>query len=97
MTSELAAAARPSRAGEFIDDRYRLEVEIGAGGLGSVYRATQTKLARQVAVKLLHENWGASDVQRGRFEREAKALAALEHPNIVQVLDYGLSSGSRTW
>jgi serine/threonine protein kinase len=93
VTSELAAAARPSRAGEFIDDRYRLEAEIGAGGLGSVYRATQTKLARQVAVKLLHESWGASDVQRGRFEREAKALAALEHPNIVKVLDYGLSSG----
>jgi serine/threonine-protein kinase len=82
-----------SRAGDCIDERYQLETEIGAGGLGSVYRATQTKLARAVAVKLLHESMGASDVQRARFEREARALAALEHPNIVAILDYGVADG----
>lgn len=82
-----------SRAGDCIDGRYLLQTEIGAGGLGSVYRATQTKLSREVAVKLLHESMGASEVQRARFEREAKALATLEHPNIVSILDYGVAEG----
>jgi serine/threonine protein kinase len=91
VTSDIAAAVRPSRIGQCIDERYRLEAEIGFGGLGSVYRATHLKLARAVAVKLLHENLGASGVQRARFEREAKALASLEHPNIVSVMDYGVS------
>jgi hypothetical protein len=91
VTSDIAAAVRPSLIGHCIDERYRLEAEIGFGGLGSVYRATHLKLARPVAVKLLHENLGASVVQRARFEREAKALASLEHPNIVSVMDYGVS------
>jgi eukaryotic-like serine/threonine-protein kinase len=91
VTSDVIGASR--RAGECIDGRYQLDTEIGAGGLGSVYRATQTKLARQVAVKLLHESMGASEVQRARFEREARALAALEHPNIVSILDYGVADG----
>jgi serine/threonine protein kinase len=77
--------------GHCIDERYRLEAVIGVGGLGSVYRATHTKLNRPVAVKLLHETFGESQIQRGRFAREAKALAALQHPNIVAVLDYGVS------
>ena len=93
MTSDVISPPPASRAGECIDGRYQLEAEIGAGGLGSVYRALQTKLARQVAVKLLHESMFASDVQRARFEREARALAALEHPNIVSILDYGVADG----
>jgi serine/threonine protein kinase len=74
-----------------IDERYQLEAQIGVGGLGAVYRATHTKLQRAVAVKLLHESYGVSAVQRARFEREAKALAMLEHSNIVSVMDYGVS------
>jgi len=93
VSSESAAEVRSSRAGDCIDARYRLESEIGSGALGAVYRATQTKLSRAVAVKLLNESMGASDVQRARFEREAKALASLEHPNIVSVLDYGVADG----
>ena len=93
MTSDVISPPRVSRAGECIDGRYQLEAEIGAGGLGSVYRALQTKLARHVAVKLLHESMFASDVQRARFEREARSLAALEHPNIVSILDYGVADG----
>jgi serine/threonine-protein kinase len=77
--------------GRCIDGRYQLEAEIGVGGLGSVYRAQHTKLQRAVAVKLLHESCGSDVLQRRRFEREAKALAALEHPNIVAILDYGVS------
>ncbi len=91
VTPEMAAAADGALIGHSIDERYCLEGVIGVGGLGSVYRATHTKLNRPVAVKLLHESFGESQVQRGRFEREAKALAALQHPNIVAVLDYGVS------
>ncbi|HKU38939.1 MAG TPA: protein kinase [Polyangiales bacterium] len=93
MTAELAPApaAEGTLVGHCIDERYRLEAVIGVGGLGSVYRATHTKLQKPVAVKLMHESFGESQVQRGRFAREAKALAALQHPNIVAVLDYGVS------
>ena len=91
MTPETAPAAEGAQIGHCIDERYRLEAVIGVGGLGTVYRATHTKLQRQVAVKLMHESLGDSQVNRGRFAREAKALAALQHPNIVAVLDYGVA------
>jgi serine/threonine-protein kinase len=74
-----------------LDGRYRLESEIGAGGLGVVYRATHEKLAKQVAIKLLHAHCGENAVMRGRFEREAKTLASLDHPNIVAVTDFGFA------
>ena len=91
VTPENAAVAEGDLIGHCIDERYLLEAVIGVGGLGSVYRATHQKLQRPVAVKLLHETFGQSQIQRGRFAREAKALAALQHPNIVAVLDYGVS------
>jgi serine/threonine protein kinase len=91
VSPEIAAVADGALIGHCIDERYCLEAVIGVGGLGSVYRATHTKLQRPVAVKLLHETFGESQIQRGRFAREAKALAALQHPNIVAVLDYGVS------
>jgi serine/threonine protein kinase len=91
VSPEIAAVAEGALIGHCIDERYCLEAVIGVGGLGSVYRATHTKLQRPVAVKLLHETFGESQIQRGRFAREAKALAALQHPNIVAVLDYGVS------
>ena len=91
MTTDTNSAVAESLVGRCIDERYQLEAEIGVGGLGSVYRALHTKLQRPVAVKLLHESCGSDVLQRRRFEREAKALAALEHPNIVAILDYGVS------
>jgi len=81
-------AAAP--VGRALDGRYRLEGEIGSGGLGAVYRATHEKLEKPVAIKLLHDHCGGDPVARGRFEREAKALASLSHPNIVSVLDFGV-------
>ncbi|MEE8542249.1 MAG: serine/threonine-protein kinase, partial [Gammaproteobacteria bacterium] len=67
---------------------YEIGDEIGAGGMGVVYRATDTTLDREVAIKVLPESM-ASDAERiARFEREAKMLAALNHPNIAQI--YGL-------
>jgi len=72
-----------------IEGKYRLEQLIGKGGMASVYRATDLRLARQVAVKIMTGNlFGDQDSLR-RFEREARASAKLSHPNIVAVYDYG--------
>jgi TolB-like protein/cytochrome c-type biogenesis protein CcmH/NrfG len=64
---------------------YRITAAIGAGGMGEVYRATDTKLGREVALKVLPAEMAASHERLERFQREAKALAALDHPGIVTV------------
>src|SRR5687767_1573990 len=76
--------------GHVFEGRYQIDRQIGQGGIGVVYAATDTKLkSRSVAVKVLSDKMGARKKQRRRFEREAKALAALSHPNIVSIIDYG--------
>jgi hypothetical protein len=67
---------------------YEIRAQIGAGGMGEVYRATDTNLARQVAIKVLPAAMGADVDRIARFDREAKTLAALNHPNIAAI--YGL-------
>jgi serine/threonine protein kinase len=62
---------------------YRITAAIGSGGMGEVYRATDTKLGREVALKVLPPAMAASADRLERFRREAKALAALDHPGIV--------------
>ncbi len=64
---------------------YRITAPLGAGGMGAVYRATDTKLDREVALKVLPNEMASQPVRRERFRREAKALAALDHPGIVGV------------
>jgi serine/threonine-protein kinase len=61
---------------------YRVTAKIGEGGMGEVWRATDSKLDREVALKVLPEDFAIDPDRRARFEREAKALAALNHPNI---------------
>jgi len=77
---------------ELLNDRYRLEAEIGRGGMGAVYRAYDTLLDRAVAVKVLSKASVGSQ-GRERLLREAKAAAKLNHPNIVSVYDAGTSDG----
>ena len=73
---------------------YAITAQIGVGGMGEVYRATDTTLNRQVAVKVLPESL-ASDAERiARFEREAKTLASLNHPNIAQIYGFEKSGGA---
>jgi serine/threonine-protein kinase len=78
-------------------DRYRIEQEIGSGGMGRVYRAFDTRLERTVALKVLHLPPGAAaatgDESNARLLREARAAAALVHPNVVVVFDVGEVGG----
>jgi serine/threonine protein kinase len=65
--------------------RYEIAARLGAGAMGEVWRAMDTRLGRDVAVKLLPTEMAADPERLGRFEREAKAIAALNHPNIVTI------------
>ena len=64
---------------------YEILEPLGAGGMGEVYLAQDTSLDRQVALKVLPSDLASDPERRQRFEREAKAIAALDHPNIVTV------------
>src|ERR1700742_2806256 len=75
--------------GMLLSDRYRLDAQIGAGGMSTVYRAFDANLQRQVAIKLLHREIAADSDQLERFRREARAVAQLSHPHIVGVIDAG--------
>ena len=66
---------------------YQIVSAIGAGGMGEVYRARDTKLHRDVAVKVLPEAFALDPERLTRFEREARVLASLNHPNIAQIYD----------
>src|SRR5262245_23839654 len=68
---------------------YEILAPIGAGGMGEVYRAHDPRLGRDVAVKVLPERLANTAMALTRFEREAKALAALSHPNLVVIFDVG--------
>jgi len=75
--------------GILIDGRYRLEHRLGSGGMADVWRARDTELGRDVALKLLHENFARDTEFVERFRREASAAAGLQHPNVVSVYDRG--------
>jgi serine/threonine protein kinase len=67
---------------------YEIRAEIGAGGMGVVYRAHDARLKRDVALKILPESFAADPERLARFQREAEVMAALQHPNIAAI--YGL-------
>jgi Tol biopolymer transport system component len=73
--------------------RYEILAPIGAGGMGEVYRARDTRLARDVALKILPAEVSGDSARRQRFEQEARAVAALNHPNIVAIYDVGEANG----
>ncbi|ASU56095.1 serine/threonine-protein kinase [Nocardiopsis dassonvillei] len=79
--------------GTVLSDRYRLEEQVGSGGMGTVWKATDTLLNRPVAVKLLHPSQMAEPTARERFRTEGRITAGLSHPGIAQVYDYGEENG----
>src|SRR5215471_13691685 len=74
---------------------YKILDMIGAGGMGEVYRATDTKLDRAVAIKVLPEQFARDAERMARFRREAQVLASLNHPNIASI--YGLEEAGGTF
>ena len=77
-----------------LNNRYRLYEPLGQGGMATVYRATDIRLGRPVAVKLLHAHYANDDEFLQRFEHEAQSAAGLSaHPNIVDVYDVGQQDG----
>src|SRR6478672_9270184 len=86
MTKELATNTTLSH--------YRILSKIGAGGMGEVYLAEDTKLDRKVAIKLLRDEFSRDADKLGRFVREAKAASALNHPHILTVYEIGEFDGT---
>ena len=76
--------------GRTLNGRYDVLARLGAGGVGVVYQGRQVPLDRMVAIKVLQQSAAASPEWRGRFEREARVLSALAHPNVVTVTDFGI-------
>src|SRR5215470_18530181 len=72
---------------------YEIVASQGAGGMGEVYRARDTRLERTVAIKILPAQFSADPVRKQRFEREAKAISGLNHPNICVLYDVGCQDG----
>lgn len=72
---------------------YEILAPLGAGGMGEVYRARDTRLGRDVAIKILSPTLGADLSAHARFAREARAVAALSHPNILAIHDIGSEAG----
>src|SRR5512143_3999408 len=73
---------------------YEILAPIGAGGMGEVYWARDNKLDRDVAIKVLPQSVADDPETLARFEREAKAVAALSHPNILVIHDFGMHEGT---
>lgn len=80
--------------GTIIEGRYRIVGELGAGGVGTVFRAEHLKLGHHVALKVLQPHLMMHPQFRPRFEREARALAALAHPHVVAWTDYSFTNGA---
>jgi len=81
-----------TRAGTLLDGRYRLGPLLARGGMSTVYRATDTRLDRPVAVKVMDPRLAADAAFRTRFEREARATARIHHPAVVGVQDQGTAT-----
>src|SRR5947208_192742 len=77
-----------------VDSRYQVIARVASGGMGEVFRAHDSVLAREVAVKVLHSTLAGDRAFIDRFRREARAAANLSHPNIVAVHDWGATNGT---
>ena len=73
---------------------YEIQSPLGAGGMGEVYRARDTRLDRTVAIKILPSHLSSNPEALQRFDREARAVSSLNHPNVCQLYDVGLQDGT---
>jgi serine/threonine protein kinase len=72
---------------------YEIQAALGAGGMGEVYRARDTRLGRDIAVKVLPESFAGDADRLQRFEQEARVLGTLSHPNLLAIYDVGTQGG----
>ncbi len=93
--SRLARNTVQQLVGTIFQARFRLDSLLGAGGFGAVYKATQLAVERPVAVKILHEGAARTLNDLARFQREARAIAAVNHPNIISLVDFGQTDSGR--
>jgi serine/threonine protein kinase len=75
-------------------NQYQITAPLGAGGMGEVFRARDTRLNRDVAIKVLPKAFVSDPDRLRRFEQEAKTLAALNHPNVLTIYDAGIYDGA---
>ncbi len=83
--------------GKFIAQNYEIIEKVGEGGMSAVYRARHTHLNREVAVKMLHPHLVSNRTSRERFSQEARAVSQIEHPNVVRLLDFGITEENRPY
>jgi len=95
LTKTLESPAYVLTKGSIIAGKYRITEEIGRGGMGVVYEAEDTKLARKVAIKILPEAFSSDPEPLARFERESRVLASLNHPNIAAIYGVEEDDGKR--
>ena len=81
--------------GSFVGDRFLVHEKLGEGGMGVVYRAEQTAIQREVALKVLPAAWARDAERMARFQQEAQVLASLNHPHIAQIFGLEESGGVR--
>jgi len=84
----MSAGTNPPKPPPTTIAHYRISAKLGEGAMGEVYRATDTKLGREVAIKLIPEDFAKDPQRMPRFTREAQVLASLNHPNIAAI--YGV-------
>jgi len=82
-----------AQVGQVLGERYRLVELLGQGGMATIFRAYDNELGREVAVKVLRAEYGRDSAFVARFRQEAQSAAALSHPNVVNVFDYGMENG----
>lgn len=96
LTGEEGVRARVLDVGDRVG-RYQLTRELGQGGMATVYLATDTELSREVAVKVLFPHLAKNPQLAGRFAREARAVAALDHKNVIRVFDVGTAESGQPY
>ena len=86
-------STEPELTGSLLEGRYRVEGLLAVGGMSVVYRGTDTRLGRPVAIKVMDPQLASDRAFRNRFEREARAIASIDHPNVIDVYDQGEHGG----
>ncbi|MGH3312006.1 MAG: Stk1 family PASTA domain-containing Ser/Thr kinase [Streptomyces sp.] len=89
LQDPFGSAGEPPPVGQVLDGRYRVEARVAVGGMATVYRAVDTRLDRELALKVMHPSLADDGAFVARFIREAKSVARLAHPNVVGVYDQG--------